>query len=53
MHDAIDCATLAPATVRRTEQEACVPIDEGLGLDNSENHRCVMQMVLLDTIVKA
>lgn len=48
MHDAIDCATLAPATVRRTEQEACVPIDEGLGLDNHPARALADLMTLCD-----
>ncbi len=34
MYDAIDCATLAPATVRRIEQEAGVPVYQGLALDD-------------------
>lgn len=34
MYDAIDCGTLAPAFVRQIEQEAGVPVYEGLGLDH-------------------
>jgi len=34
MYDAIDCATLAAATVRRIEQEAGVPVYQGLGQDD-------------------
>jgi ornithine carbamoyltransferase len=34
MYDAIDCGTLAPATVRQIEQEAGVPVYEGLALDD-------------------
>ncbi len=34
MYDAIDCGTLAPATVRRIEQEAGIPVYEGLALDD-------------------
>lgn len=34
MYDAIDCGTLAPASVRQIEQEAGVPVYEGLGLDH-------------------
>ena len=33
MYDAIDCAALAPATVRQIEREAGVPVYAGLGLD--------------------
>jgi ornithine carbamoyltransferase len=34
MYDAIDCGTLAPATVRQIERAAGVPVYEGLGLDS-------------------
>ncbi|WP_436316667.1 hypothetical protein [Variovorax sp. LjRoot84] len=34
MYDAIDCGTLAPATVRQIEQEAGVPVYAGLALQD-------------------
>ena len=34
MYDAIDCGMLAPATVRQIEQEAGVPVYEGLAMDD-------------------
>ncbi|MDR6536760.1 ornithine carbamoyltransferase [Variovorax soli] len=34
MYDAVDCEALAPATVRRIEQDAGVPVYQGLCLDD-------------------
>jgi ornithine carbamoyltransferase len=48
MYDAVDCATLAPATVRRIEQEAGVPIYEGLGLDDHPARALADLMTLCD-----
>ena len=48
MYDAIDCATLAPATVRRIEQEAGLPIYEGLGLDDHPARALADLMTLCD-----